>query len=69
MNASVRPAERDSRCRVIVLTFMCVVVRAWRDAWQGTEGATNPATRPLVKSLMMVLSFLMGRRRRKKSRS
>ena len=33
-------------------------------AWQGTEGATNPATRPLVKSLMKVLSFLMGRRRK-----
>ena len=33
-------------------------------AWQGTEGAPNPATRPLVKSLMKVLSFLMGRRRK-----
>ena len=31
---------------------------------QGSEGVTNPATRPLVKSLMRVLSFLMGRRRK-----
>ena len=39
-------------------------VRFVRGAWQGTEGAVNPATRPLVKSLMKVLSFLMGRRRK-----
>ena len=32
--------------------------------WQGTEGVQNPVTRPLVKSLMKVLSFLMGRRRK-----
>ena len=31
---------------------------------QGTEDVQNPATRPLVKSLMKVLSFLMGRRRK-----
>jgi hypothetical protein len=43
---------------------MIVVACVWCDAWQGTEGVTNPATRPLVKSLMKVLSFLMGRRRK-----
>ena len=39
-------------------------MRFVRGAWQGTEGTTNPATRQLVKSLMKVLSFLMGRRRK-----
>ena len=34
------------------------------DVTQGTEGTQNPVTRPLVKSLMKVLSFLMGRRRK-----
>ena len=39
-------------------------MRVWHAVWQGTEGTVNPVTRPLVKSLMKVLSFLMGRRRK-----
>jgi len=60
-----RGAYADTPMRFVSIKKMKEALAQFFDKHlQGTEGAPNPATRPLVKSLMKVLSFLMGRRRK-----
>ena len=60
-----RGAYADTPMRFVSIEKMKEALAQFFDKHlQGTEGATNPATRPIVKSLMKVLSFLMGRRRK-----